>query len=52
MGETYVWRALTGEAHVTADGSDWPGCPSAMSLNYAIFHEGRTWVYQVSAPVR
>lgn len=37
MGETLVWRALTGEAHFTADGSDWPGCPRAMSLNYAVF---------------
>ena len=40
MGETLVWRALTGEVHVTADGSDWPGCPSAMAVDYAIFHEG------------
>lgn len=43
MGETLLWRVTGGTAHVTADGSDWPGCPRAMSVDYAIF-DGWNWI--------
>lgn len=54
MGETLLWRVTGGTAHVTADGSDWPGCPRAMSVDYAIFDGGRgrlqVWDYHQGVP--